>query len=269
MAKIGRNDPCPCGSGKKYKQCHLPVEEAARAESLQLRRAIDTLMPTLIDTARTMPDAVSAAFPRYWQDKYQPEQLAELDDHEDRGADRFLTWFVFDYRLEHGQTMVEQRAADPGDLELTPHEAALLLGWGATRLRAYVVEGVEKGQSILLRDMLDSSTYSVEDHAGSRRVLLGEVIVGHLVPAAGRYFIGGAAAHLTEDTREKLSEYLGLHLAAYLREYPDRDADAFIRDRSEVLNHFVMQLPVEAPDPTILDKILEQTREALALSGVE
>jgi preprotein translocase subunit SecA len=20
--KIGRNEPCPCGSGKKYKQCH-------------------------------------------------------------------------------------------------------------------------------------------------------------------------------------------------------------------------------------------------------
>jgi preprotein translocase subunit SecA len=20
--KIGRNDPCPCGSGKRYKQCH-------------------------------------------------------------------------------------------------------------------------------------------------------------------------------------------------------------------------------------------------------
>ena len=22
MPKIGRNDPCPCGSGKKYKHCH-------------------------------------------------------------------------------------------------------------------------------------------------------------------------------------------------------------------------------------------------------
>jgi len=21
-ARVGRNDPCPCGSGKKYKQCH-------------------------------------------------------------------------------------------------------------------------------------------------------------------------------------------------------------------------------------------------------
>ena len=22
LPKVGRNDPCPCGSGKKYKQCH-------------------------------------------------------------------------------------------------------------------------------------------------------------------------------------------------------------------------------------------------------
>jgi len=22
-AKAGRNDPCPCGSGKKYKKCHM------------------------------------------------------------------------------------------------------------------------------------------------------------------------------------------------------------------------------------------------------
>jgi uncharacterized protein YecA (UPF0149 family) len=21
-AKVGRNEPCPCGSGKKYKKCH-------------------------------------------------------------------------------------------------------------------------------------------------------------------------------------------------------------------------------------------------------
>jgi tetratricopeptide (TPR) repeat protein len=29
MAKIGRNEPCPCGSGKKYKQCCLQEDEAA------------------------------------------------------------------------------------------------------------------------------------------------------------------------------------------------------------------------------------------------
>lgn len=29
MARIGRNDRCPCGSGKKYKQCCLAKDEAA------------------------------------------------------------------------------------------------------------------------------------------------------------------------------------------------------------------------------------------------
>ena len=29
MGKIGRNDPCPCGSGKKYKHCHLKQENIA------------------------------------------------------------------------------------------------------------------------------------------------------------------------------------------------------------------------------------------------
>lgn len=26
-AATGRNDPCPCGSGKKYKHCHMIQQE--------------------------------------------------------------------------------------------------------------------------------------------------------------------------------------------------------------------------------------------------
>jgi tetratricopeptide (TPR) repeat protein len=32
MSTPGRNDPCPCGSGKKYKRCCLHQHEAAAAE---------------------------------------------------------------------------------------------------------------------------------------------------------------------------------------------------------------------------------------------
>ena len=32
MAKPGRNDPCPCGSGNKYKRCCLPKQEAVERE---------------------------------------------------------------------------------------------------------------------------------------------------------------------------------------------------------------------------------------------
>jgi hypothetical protein len=30
---LGRNDPCHCGSGKKYKQCHLEQDEKAQREA--------------------------------------------------------------------------------------------------------------------------------------------------------------------------------------------------------------------------------------------
>ncbi|MCG2796467.1 MAG: SEC-C domain-containing protein [Actinomycetia bacterium] len=29
---VGRNDPCPCGSGKKYKKCCLPPDETAAGD---------------------------------------------------------------------------------------------------------------------------------------------------------------------------------------------------------------------------------------------
>jgi len=31
MAKTGRNEPCPCGSGKKYKHCHESKTSATRS----------------------------------------------------------------------------------------------------------------------------------------------------------------------------------------------------------------------------------------------
>jgi hypothetical protein len=47
--KIGRNDPCPCGSGKKYKQCcaNNPadfVEPERKGHAGAVERAIDWLM---------------------------------------------------------------------------------------------------------------------------------------------------------------------------------------------------------------------------------
>jgi hypothetical protein len=38
-AQVGRNDPCPCGSGKKYKKCCLPKDE----ENEQLKRELEEI----------------------------------------------------------------------------------------------------------------------------------------------------------------------------------------------------------------------------------
>lgn len=34
LKTTGRNDSCPCGSGKKYKKCHLAEDEAANHQEM-------------------------------------------------------------------------------------------------------------------------------------------------------------------------------------------------------------------------------------------
>ncbi len=45
--KPGRNDPCPCGSGRKYKHCCLAKDTAPSPDELlwrRLRRDLDGLL---------------------------------------------------------------------------------------------------------------------------------------------------------------------------------------------------------------------------------
>lgn len=59
MAKIGRNDPCPCGSGKKYKKCCSATalaQSAERARAAQLA-ASGRMLATPPRGARPIPEA--------------------------------------------------------------------------------------------------------------------------------------------------------------------------------------------------------------------
>jgi tetratricopeptide (TPR) repeat protein len=38
MPKVGRNEPCPCGSGKKYKRCCLGKDQAFERQALAAAR---------------------------------------------------------------------------------------------------------------------------------------------------------------------------------------------------------------------------------------
>jgi hypothetical protein len=41
--KIGRNEPCHCGSGKKYKHCHLSSDEQQQRASRKEKEAAEAL----------------------------------------------------------------------------------------------------------------------------------------------------------------------------------------------------------------------------------
>ncbi len=57
--KVGRNDPCPCGSGKKFKQCCWGKEPPKRQLTARwLNAPAMKEMPNLLE--RTFKDAISS-----------------------------------------------------------------------------------------------------------------------------------------------------------------------------------------------------------------
>jgi hypothetical protein len=64
MARIGRNDPCPCGSGKKFKKCHMGREDELFLEKREepsleeMGEKIVNLPPVAYGRSREMLDAL-------------------------------------------------------------------------------------------------------------------------------------------------------------------------------------------------------------------
>jgi hypothetical protein len=60
--KLGRNDPCHCGSGKKYKKCHEAADDAKEAADLSAQQAKAEAEKAAADAeAEGDPEAVEAA----------------------------------------------------------------------------------------------------------------------------------------------------------------------------------------------------------------
>ena len=75
IPKIGRNDACPCGSGKKYKQCHLGGDEVIDWKLGSPTPAVRAM--SVANLIRQLPIDVLDAVPR---DKALPIALAEMAD---------------------------------------------------------------------------------------------------------------------------------------------------------------------------------------------
>ena len=84
--KPGRNDPCSCGSGKKYKRCCLPRDEAAARE-------------------RARPQALFADAALDEPDFDEDDDLEALDDVE---QDRFVLDVRAITRVSYGRGLVKK-----------------------------------------------------------------------------------------------------------------------------------------------------------------
>src|SRR5579863_5356282 len=102
MSKAGRNDPCPCGSGKKFKRCCLERveadERAARQEAEREQRKVDR-------------EAFEAARARLLEREREEERIFSAVD---RLSERVLA-HIGDGQLDEAEATARQLIAEFGD----------------------------------------------------------------------------------------------------------------------------------------------------------
>jgi hypothetical protein len=190
--KTGRNDPCPCGSGKKYKQCCLSRASIAFASPETIdtpwsrqRDASDRLTADLMRVLqRDFGDAVLDAWTDFNQDD-DPVPLSEMP-HE---ISIFSPYVLFEWDPEkpvrHSAEnlrggMVVQAYLKKARNRLSALELLVLEQAVARPVSFYEIVRVHHGRGAVLRDVLIGEETEIEEHSGSEIMRPGDVLYAQI-----------------------------------------------------------------------------------------
>jgi hypothetical protein len=197
ISNIGRNDPCPCGSGRKYKKCCLERQQDESRQEAAARRARErrneAVGHALGWLGRHHRDALLAALEEF-------ESAAAIDDGRplSEGDQDYLRMQALEWALAEGTTEIDGREVRLRDLVL---EGGLVLEadqrkWleRATEepLRLWKIVGVRPGEGLELQDLLDEGAATVwtTERSGSRTLRRTEVIAARLARWNGGWEVG-------------------------------------------------------------------------------
>jgi len=203
--KIGRNDPCPCGSGRKYKHCHgkpeAPAAPSADSHDGAVERAVGWLAQhhRKAFAAALEEEIDAAAFGSFDDDDEDAarEAMAGLDDALWQQLQLNLT----EWLLAEGDIKVKGENQRVTDLLLGPSGPLLTVGQRAwleqlaqRPLRLYDVTEVVSGTGITVCDALDTAQVPivVTEREGSRSLRPGMHIGARVMEVAGGHQFSGA-----------------------------------------------------------------------------
>jgi len=199
--KVGRNDPCPCGSGKKYKKCCLDKDEAAARE----QRAAAQAPPADAEPPGQSP-ATAAPGPDY---NPTPDQLNKLYEWVFFGENRahirraqeyfsepYLTgkspvpegaqgivaaWTAFGYRTIRGRTLADMYLARFAN-RLSAADREFLMIRMAEPFRMLEVTRIGPGDQLTVRDLFSHKEFVVREPAPGKKMRRWDYVLAHLGP---------------------------------------------------------------------------------------
>ena len=184
--KSGRNELCPCGSGKKYKHCCLGKDQDQRSLWQRVHAAFQVVQSGLMGFAlQRFGDLKEFA----WSD-YHFEDAPKLADQSDADLGVFSAYFIFRWKprrkkLPTGDATIAQAYLRLHGKELSELERQVVELGLSQPFSFYEIQSVVPGQEFVLKELLTGQESLVEEHAGSRNVEPGDMLYGQLAPMRG------------------------------------------------------------------------------------
>jgi hypothetical protein len=190
--KTGRNDPCPCGSGKKYKHCCQStgsvsiIGPASQDTPWSRQRDVsDRITPELLRLAtREFGDLLLEA----WKDFNQSDIVESIKEYPyEEGI--FNPYLIFDWdpyppvRRKGSKPMagaVLQSYLDKNASRLSQLEMQFLAQAISRPISFYEVVRSVQGRGAVLRDLLIGEEIEVEEHSASKTMRPGDLTYGQI-----------------------------------------------------------------------------------------
>ncbi len=260
-ARIGRNDPCPCGSGKKYKHCHLPIEaQSATLPATGPQAAVERTIAWLNQRHRqAFGEAINQLLDDLWPEDAPSETPYLGDDTKQTININLLEWLLAegDILVKGQLRRVNELVREASGPRLSEAQRHWILQLSERPLRLYTVTDVRPGESITLCDALDADALPllVQERMGSQSVKPGMLIGCRVITVGEHLDLSGAIYSFSNLANA------GAMAAARTAV----EANIFPEDQSlmmgvSIATAWLRQLIMPLPKPTMVDMY---TREPL------
>ncbi|WP_299093807.1 YecA family protein [uncultured Metabacillus sp.] len=146
---VKRNDPCPCGSGKKYKKCCLNQAKVVQIHEVREERFLQSKHLLVLKLKEFITKKVSATQYYQLQAEFKKRTLHAIKGKYETGFFEF--WLFFFHRFENGLRGIEWFNQES---RLTAEEMQMAKTW--EELTPKFVQAVDKKDEIIVFEDMDT-----------------------------------------------------------------------------------------------------------------
>ncbi|WP_416148784.1 SEC-C domain-containing protein [Salipaludibacillus sp. HK11] len=196
MAILKRNEPCLCGSGKKYKKCCLNKIQTKQNFDLSDQRAYNELLPKLFDYSKEFDYQIQPIYEKY---------VASFDRLSKADAQAFsqllFHWMIFNYPVnEESETILVNYIKQQGPMYSEKFQQ-FLQEWNDLQPRIFRITASDNKQ-IIVYDIFHDQSITIEKTPASANLNEGDRIIGYLYPTPTGHSLGNDAIAIPEKLEE-------------------------------------------------------------------